>query len=126
MIRVVIVEDNDAFREALEVVFGLSADLEVVAAAADARSAVALCVEHRPDVIVLDYRLPDVDGVEAATRLRAASPEAAILVLTAAAAGPQLDALLDAGAVACLTKDRELDEIVAAVRKAQRGHAEPR
>jgi DNA-binding NarL/FixJ family response regulator len=126
VIRVVIVEDNDAFREALEVIFGLSADLEVVAAAADARSAVALCVEHRPDVIVLDYRLPDVDGVEAATRLRAACPDAAILALTAAADGPQLDALLDAGAVACLTKDRELDEIVAAVRKAQRGHAEPR
>jgi DNA-binding NarL/FixJ family response regulator len=126
VIRVVIVEDNDAFREALEVVFGLCGDLEVVAAAADARSAVALCVEHRPDVIVLDYRLPDVDGVEAATRLRAACPDAAILALTAAADGPQLDALLDAGAVACLTKDRGLDEIVAAVRKAQRGHAEPR
>ena len=126
MIRVAIVEDNEAFREALEVIFGLSGDLEVVAAAADARSAVVLCVEHRPDVIVLDYRLPDVDGVEAATWLRAACPDAAILALTAAADGPQLDALLDAGAVACLTKDRELDEIVAAVRKAQRGHAERR
>lgn len=126
MIRVAIVEDNDVFREALEVLLGLSADLEVVAAAADARSAVALCIERRPDVIVLDYRLPDVDGVEAATRLRAACPDAAILALTAAADGPQLDALLDAGAVACLTKDRELDEIVAAVRDARRGHAERR
>jgi DNA-binding NarL/FixJ family response regulator len=126
VIRVVIVEDNDVFREALEVLLGLCGDLEVVGAAADGRSGVAVCAERQPDVVVLDYRLPDVDGVETASALRAACPAAAILALTAAADGPQVDALLAAGAVACLSKDRELDDVVAAVRGAARGDAEAR
>ena len=126
MIRVAIVEDNDVFREALEILLGLDGDLEVVAAAADGRSGLAACAERQPDVVVLDYRLPDIDGVETALAIRAACPDASILALTAAAEGRQVDALLAAGAVACLTKDRELDDIVAAVRGAHRGNVEAR
>jgi DNA-binding NarL/FixJ family response regulator len=126
VIRVAIVEDNDVFREALEILLGLSGDIDVVATAADGRAGVAACEEVRPDVIVLDYRLPDVDGVETARSIQDRCPDAAIVALTAAAEGPQVEALLSAGAVACLTKDRELDDIVTAVRDAHRANADAR
>jgi DNA-binding NarL/FixJ family response regulator len=126
VIRVAIVEDNDVFREALEILLGLNADLEVVATAPDGRSGLAACAEQQPDVVVLDFRLPDLDGVETARAIRAACPDASILGLTAAAIGAEVDALLAAGAVACITKDRELDDIIAAVRGAQRGNVEAR
>lgn len=119
-VSVAIVEDNDVFREALEIVLGLTPDLRVVVAAPDGHSAVEACAEAQPDVVLLDYRLPDVDGVETTRAIRAACPSATVLVLTAAADRPEVDALLDAGAVACLTKDRDLDEIVGALRSAAR------
>jgi DNA-binding NarL/FixJ family response regulator len=117
-IQVAIVEDNDVFREALEILLGLEADLQVVASARDGRSAVDAAVDRRPDVVVVDYRLPDLDGVETTRAIRQACPEAAVVVLTAAADAPEVDALLDAGAVACLTKDRQLEDIVGTIRAA--------
>jgi DNA-binding NarL/FixJ family response regulator len=120
-ITVAIVEDNDVYREALQIVFGLTSDLRVVVAASDGRAAVEACTEARPDVVLVDYRLPDVDGVETTRAIRAACPDAIVLALTAAADRPEMDALVAAGAVACLTKDSDLDEIVAAVRSAARG-----
>jgi DNA-binding NarL/FixJ family response regulator len=125
-VRVLLVEDSDVYRESLVYLLRTRGDVEVVAAVADGASAVRACRELEPDVVVLDYRLPDIDGVETALGIRAACPDASILALTAAAEGPQVDALLAAGAVACLTKDRELDEIVAAVRGAHRGNVEAR
>ena len=117
-IEVLLVEDNDVFREALEVLLGLAGGLHVVGAVADGESALEACRERAPDVVVMDYRLPDLDGVQTTRALRTACPQAAIVALTAAADAPEIEALLDAGAVACLSKDRELDEIVAAIRAA--------
>lgn len=119
MVRVLVVEDNDVFREALEVVLGLAGDLEVLPAA-DGVAAVAACRASCPDVALVDYRLPDLDGVEVTRAIREACPQAAVVVLTAAADGPELKALTQAGAVACLSKDRGMDEIVAAIRDAAR------
>ena len=119
-ITVAIVEDNDVYREALEIVFGLTSDLAVVVAAPGGRAAVEACGLAQPDVVLVDYRLPDLDGVETTRALRAECPETTVLVLTAAADGPEVEALLEAGAGECLMKDRELSEIVAAVRAAAR------
>ena len=120
-IAVVVVEDNEVFREALEILFGLTPDLNVVAALPDGLAALQVCPELHPDVILVDYRLPGLDGVETTRALREACPSAAIVVLTAAADPPELAALEAAGAGACLTKDQEMDEIVAAVRAAAHG-----
>ncbi len=118
MIRVVLVEDNQVFREALELLLGLRDDIEVVASVADGTEAVPACKEHNPDVIVMDYRLPGLDGVQATRAVRTACPETSVVVLTASANVREMDALRDAGAVACLRKDQELDEIVDAIRGA--------
>jgi DNA-binding NarL/FixJ family response regulator len=117
-VRVALVEDNEVFREALELLLGLRSDIKVVASADDGTKVVELCREHSPEVVVMDYRLPALDGVEATKALREACPEVAVVCLTASANLREIDALYAAGVVACLTKDEPLDEIVAAIRKA--------
>ncbi len=117
-IRVVVVEDNQVFREALELLLGLQQDIEVVASVADGSDAVPACREHRPDVVVMDYRLPGLDGVQATKAVLASCPGTAVVVLTASATVREMGALEAAGAVACLTKDQELDVIVGAIKTA--------
>jgi DNA-binding NarL/FixJ family response regulator len=117
-VRVALVEDNEVFREALELLLGLRSDITVVASAEDGTKVVELCREHSPEVVVMDYRLPALDGVQATKALLEACPEVAVVCLTASANLREIDALYAAGAVACLTKDEPLDEIVAAIRKA--------
>ena len=117
-IRVVLVEDNQVFREALELLLGLRDDIEVVASVEDGTGAVPACREHAPDVVVMDYRLPGLDGVQATKAVRDACPGTRVVVLTASANLHEMDALQDAGAVACLTKDQDLDQIVRAIQEA--------
>jgi DNA-binding NarL/FixJ family response regulator len=112
------VEDNDVFREALELLLDLRSDVEVVASVDDGRDAVALCRRYQPDVVLMDYRLPGADGVEVTAELHEACPEVAVVCLTATANARELEALEAAGAVACLSKDRDLDEIVATIHSA--------
>jgi DNA-binding NarL/FixJ family response regulator len=114
-VRVLLVEDNEVFREALELLLSMRHEVEVVASVADGASAVAAAVEHHPDVVLMDYRLPALDGIQATARLRVAEPGAAVVALTASANENEREALVAAGAVACLTKDQELEEIVAAI-----------
>jgi len=117
-IRVLLVEDNKVFCEALELLLGLQTDIEVVAAVGEGQKAVPAVLEFQPDVIVMDYRLPGIDGVQATRAVRDAAPSVAVVCLTASANLREVDALYEAGAVACLSKDQELNEIVAAIRRA--------
>jgi DNA-binding NarL/FixJ family response regulator len=117
-VRVALVEDNRVFREALELLLGMRPDVEVVAAIENGNDVVQLCREHDPDVVVMDYRLPGLDGVQATAVLRDECPQIAVVCLTASANLTEMDALKDAGAVACLTKDEPLEDIVAAIRDA--------
>ena len=117
-VRVVLVEDNEIFREALELMLGMREEIEVVAAVGDGAAAVAAALEHRPDVVLMDYRMPGLDGVETTGQLLAQFPDLRVVALTASADESQREDLLTAGAVACLRKDQELDEIVAAIEQA--------
>ena len=108
-------EDNDVFREALEMLLDLRDDVEVVASVADGRDVISLCRRHRPEVVLMDYRLPGADGIQVTAELRDACPEVAVVCLTATAIDRELEALEAAGAAACLSKDRDLDEIVATI-----------
>ena len=116
-IRVVLVEDNKVFREALELLLGLR-EIQVVGSVPDGSDAAAAVAELRPDVVLMDYRLPGLDGVPATTAVREAYPDVEVVVLTASANTREMEALAAAGAHTCLTKDRELDEIVAAILRA--------
>jgi DNA-binding NarL/FixJ family response regulator len=117
-VRVLLVEDNQVFREALELLLGLREDVVVVGSVGDGGEAVPAAHEHVPDVVLIDYRLPGLDGVEATRALRKELPEVAVVCLTASASPLEREALLEAGAVVCLSKDQELDEIVAAIHRA--------
>jgi DNA-binding NarL/FixJ family response regulator len=117
-IRIVIVEDNKVFREALELLLGLRGDIVVVGSISDGEEVVPTCRRLKPHVALMDYRLPGLDGVEATRALRESCPDVAVVALTASANRDEMTALQEAGAVATLTKDRELDEIVAAIQQA--------
>jgi len=117
-IRILLVEDNEVFREALELLLGLRSDIQVVASVGDGTEAVPACVEHHPEVVLMDFRLPGIDGVQATAAVRDACPRATVVCLTASASGREVEALYEAGAVACLRKDQELDEIVGAIHRA--------
>jgi len=119
--RILLVEDNDVFREALELLLGMRADVDVVAAVADGSEAVAACDKYRPDVVLMDYRLPGMDGVQATAAVKEAHPEIAVVCLTASANSREIEALYAAGAASCLTKDQELDVIVEALTRAANG-----
>jgi DNA-binding NarL/FixJ family response regulator len=117
-IRVLLVEDNQVFREGLELVLELRSGIEIIGAAEDGPEAVELARTLRPDVVLMDFRLPGMDGVEATAAVRAAYPGAAVIGLTASANVRERQALREAGAVDCLSKDDDLDKIVAAIRAA--------
>jgi DNA-binding NarL/FixJ family response regulator len=117
-VRLVIVEDNHTFRETLELLLPLRAGIEVVAAVAGGAEAVEACARLRPDVAVIDYRMPGLDGAQTTVALLEASPGTRVVCLTASITDDEVDRVLAAGAVACLTKDQSLDEIVAVIRAA--------
>jgi DNA-binding NarL/FixJ family response regulator len=117
-VRIVLVEDNEVFRDALELLLGLRSDVEVVASVADGTDALPAVREHAPDVVLMDYRMPGLDGVQATARVRREHPKVAVVCLTASRNEPELEALLEAGATTCLSKDQELDDIVEAIRTA--------
>jgi DNA-binding NarL/FixJ family response regulator len=117
-VRVVLVEDNDVFREALELMLGMRDEVEVVGSVGDGAAAVEAALEHRPDVVLVDYRLPGIDGAQATRELLAKLPGLGVVALSASADESQRAELLAAGASACLRKDQELDEIVAAIEQA--------
>ena len=117
-VRILLVEDNQVFRDALELLLDMRADVEVVAAVVDGTQALPAAAQHRPDVVLMDYRLPGMDGVQATAALHEAHPEIAVVVLTASANSREIEALYAAGAHACLTKDQELETIVDAIKSA--------
>ena len=121
MIRIVIADDQRVVREGLQMLLGLLDGFEVVGAAQDGEEAVRLAVEHEADVVLMDLRMPGVDGVEATARLAIARPATRVLVLTTYADDEVLFAALRAGARGYLTKDAGAAEIQAAIQAVHRG-----
>jgi DNA-binding NarL/FixJ family response regulator len=123
VIRVLIADDHAVVRQGLRTFLDLQDDIEVVGEAADGAEAVALAERRRPDVVLLDLRMPGVDGLRACARLRALhGPE--VLILTVSEHEPDLYAALRVGAAGYLIKDMPPAELIEAVFAVARG--EPR
>ncbi|MEV5575369.1 response regulator transcription factor [Spirillospora sp. NPDC052269] len=121
-VRVVLADDQPLIRAGLRVLITDCADLEVVGEAGDGEQAVRLAAEHRPDVVVMDIRMPDMDGIEATRRITAAAT-ARVLVLTTFDDDDYVYGALRAGASGFLVKDMALEDILAAVRVVAAGEA---
>jgi DNA-binding NarL/FixJ family response regulator len=119
-IRVVIVDDQWVVRDGLVVLLGLCEGIEVVGAASDGAEAIATVREHRPDIVLMDLRMPELDGV-AATREIVAGELARVVVLTTYADDESIFPALRAGAAGYLTKDASAEEIEAAIRAVHGG-----
>ncbi|MGO9898965.1 MAG: response regulator [Solirubrobacteraceae bacterium] len=117
-IRVLVADDQTLVREGLMTLLDLAAGIEPVAAAIDGEEAVLLAARHRPDVVLMDLRMPRLDGVEATRRIRAAQPETEIVVLTTHADDQSILGALQAGARGYLTKDAGIAEIARAIHAA--------
>jgi DNA-binding NarL/FixJ family response regulator len=114
-VRVVLVEDNDTFRETLELLFGLRDEVEVVASVATGDAAPDVAREVHPDVVLMDYRMPGLNGAEATRAVMAACPETRVVCLSASVSAGEVEEVLSAGAVACVMKDEDFDRLVAVV-----------
>ena len=123
MITVLIVDDDALVRAGLALILGGADDVELVAEAADGAEGVALAKKHRPDVVLMDIRMPGVNGLEATERLQAESDPPKVIVLTTFDTDDTVVRALAAGASGFLLKDTPPAQIVEAVRKVAGGEA---
>jgi DNA-binding NarL/FixJ family response regulator len=122
-VRVLAADDQRVVREGLAMLLGLLPDVEVVGTAADGEEVLALSAELRPDVILMDLRMPRMDGVEATRRLRERDPAVKVVVLTTYADDRSVLDALRAGALGYLTKDAGAAEIQQALHRVAGGQA---
>lgn len=116
-VRVLLVEDNDVYRSSLELLLALQPGLEVVGAVGSGTDAPRAARALAPDVVLMDYRLPGLDGAEA-TRAVLDASDTAVVCLTAEATADEREAILRAGAVALVEKGGSIDGLAEAIRAA--------
>jgi DNA-binding NarL/FixJ family response regulator len=122
-VRVVLADDQRLVRESLGTLLGLLDGIELVASASDGEEALALCDEHQPEVVLMDLRMPRLDGIEATRRLRERHPEVRVIALTTYADDESVLGALRAGARGYLTKDASGEDIRAAIHTVAAGDA---
>lgn len=123
-IRVVVADDQTVVREGLVLILGLLAGIEVVGTAADGEQAVAVVAAHRPDVVLMDLRMPRMDGAQATALIRERHPGTEVVVLTTYVDDTSVLAALRAGARGYLTKDARPAEIAAALEAVRNGQSQ--
>ena len=121
-ISVLIVDDHPVVRRGLRVLLEVAGGFEVAGEAGDGDTALALAAEHTPDVILLDLKLPGVDGIAVLAALKARDSAARVLVLTSATEPALASLALRSGAAGLLYKDVDPDALVRAIRSVHDGH----
>jgi NarL family two-component system response regulator LiaR len=120
-IRVLIADDHHIVRKGLKVLLGTEKDMQVVGEAGNGVEAVSKAAALKPDVILMDIVMPEMDGIEATRRITAENPGARILVLTSFAADDKVFPAVKAGALGYLLKDSTPEQLVEAIRQVHRG-----
>ncbi|HEX2042025.1 MAG TPA: response regulator transcription factor [Acidimicrobiales bacterium] len=122
-ITVVVADDHELFRRGMQTVLATEAGFQVLAQAADGEEAVTKVAELAPDVVLMDVRMPGIDGIEAARRIRQATPSTRVVMLTISDEEDDLYDAVRAGANGYLLKDASLQDVAAAVRAVARGES---
>lgn len=122
-IRILLVDDQSLFREGLHTLLSVQAGFEVVGEAANGEEALRIAVTLRPDVVLMDVRMPLLDGVSATKRLRSILPDCHVLVLTTFDDDEYVFEALRAGAIGYLLKDAQSEKLFEAIRSASRGES---
>lgn len=120
-IRVAAADDDGLVRDGLAAIVSSQADMEFVGAAEDGEGALALCRRERPDALLLDVRMPKLDGVAATARIKAELPETKVIILTTFDDGDYIRGAIDAGAEGYLLKSSPAEAILESVRAVRRG-----
>ena len=123
VIRVLIADDQALFRRGLYVVLGTEENIEVVAEAEDGEQAIVKAEEMAPDVVLMDVRMPRVNGIEAASRIRETLPSTKILMLTVSDEEDDLYEAIKAGANGYLLKEISVEEVASAIRAVVQGQS---
>ncbi len=123
MIRVLIVDDHGLVRAGLTELIGTFDDVDVIGAASGGNMAISMVDEHRPDIVLMDLEMPDVDGIQATREIKRCSPETRVVILTSFSDRERILEALDAGAVGYLLKDAEPGELQRGIAAAARGES---
>jgi DNA-binding NarL/FixJ family response regulator len=121
-IRIMIADDHAIVRDGLKMILESENEMAVVAMATDGRNAIALAMEHNPDLIVMDIAMPGLNGIEATEMIRESLPEVGILMLSMHQTREYVYRAIQAGALGYLLKESAGGELVAAVRAVMKGH----
>jgi DNA-binding NarL/FixJ family response regulator len=120
-IRILCVEDHPVYREGLRTIIGLEPDMVLVAHAANAVQAIAEFRRHRPDVTLMDFRLPGANGVDVLIAIRGEFPQARIIMLTTSDGDADIQRALRAGASAYILKSMPMEELLGVIRSVHTG-----
>jgi DNA-binding NarL/FixJ family response regulator len=123
VIRLLIVDDHPVVRDGLRATFTGEPDIEVVGEAGNGLQALDMVAEHHANVVLMDLRMPELDGVRAIRRLRETAPDTRVLVLTTFDTDSDVLPAIEAGATGYLLKDASTEELLRAVRAAHQGQS---
>ena len=123
MIRVAVIDDHTIVRNGLTQLIQSDPELVVIGTAPDGEAGVVLCVEHRPDVALMDLSMPGIGGIEATRRIATEAPDVQVVVLTSFMDREQIVDALASGAIGYLVKDAEPEELLRGIHAAARGES---
>jgi DNA-binding NarL/FixJ family response regulator len=122
-IRILLADDHAVVRQGTRELLEQQDDLEVIAEASDGKEAVQLALRENPDVVIMDFSMPELNGIEATRQIKAVAPNIAVLVLTAYDSDQYIFAFLAAGAAGYLLKDVSVEQLIHAIRAVHAGES---
>jgi DNA-binding NarL/FixJ family response regulator len=116
-IRIVLADDNEVVRSSLKLFIQASPDLKLVGEAADGLEAISTCIQHQPDLILMDINMPTMNGIEATQIICQSCPEVIVLALTSFSDDGNIQKMIEAGAVSVISKQISIDDITRIIRE---------